>query len=200
MLALIYPWIVDSLQSIPVIGDFVPKTDSMVVMIAFTIMASGSTSSSATPGLLDLGYVAFYAVGAYAAGWFASQQFGQVSINIGAGGIPDGLLGIHITTWLILRSQRLLTMLSGIAIGLPTLRLRGDYLAIVTLGFGEIIPQFVRNGDNVVGFDLTNGTFGLTGIDGLGFGVIGARLGLPESFAAVVRARRGTSGRRSCSC
>ena len=182
VLALIYPWIVDSLQSIPVIGDFVPKTDSMVVMIAFTTMAIGLNMVVGYAGLLDLGYVAFYAVGAYTAGWFASQQFDQVSINIGAVGIPDELPGIHISMWLILPIAGLLTMLSGIAIGLPTLRLRGDYLAIVTLGFGEIVPQFVRNADNVFGFDLTHGTFGITPIDSLGFGVIGAKLGLPESF------------------
>ena len=84
--------------------------------------------------------------------------------------------------WLVLPIAGLLTLLAGIAIGLPTLRLRGDYLAIVTLGFGEIVPQFVRNADNVFGFDLTHGTFGITPIDSLGFGVIGATLGLPESF------------------
>jgi branched-chain amino acid transport system permease protein len=70
----------------------------------------------------------------------------------------------------------------GIAIGLPTLRLRGDYLAIVTLGFGEIIPQVVRNGDNFFGFDLTNGTFGISPIDSPGFGEVGDSLGLPLSF------------------
>ena len=91
VLALIYPWIVDSLLSLPVIGDFIPKTDSMVVMIAFTTMAVGLNMVVGYAGLLDLGYVAFYAVGAYTAGWFASQQFDQVSINIGAVGIPDGL-------------------------------------------------------------------------------------------------------------
>ena len=64
----------------------------------------------------------------------------------------------------------LFTMIVGILIGLPTLRLRGDYLAIVTLGFGEIIPQVVRNGDNVFGFDLTHGTFGISPIDSPGFG------------------------------
>ena len=53
---------------------------------------------------------------------------------------------------------------------LPTLRLRGDYLAIVTLGFGEIIPQVVRNGDSLHGFNLTNGTHGISPIDPLGFG------------------------------
>ena len=73
-------------------------------------------------------------------------------------------------------------------IGLPTLRLRGDYLAIVTLGFGEIIPQFVRNGDHVGGFNLTNGSFGLTGIDGLGFGtgVHSALPFLPSNFVELV--------------
>ena len=73
-------------------------------------------------------------------------------------------------------------------IGLPTLRLRGDYLAIVTLGFGEIIPQFVRNGDHVAGFNLTNGSFGLTGIDGLGFGngVHSALPFLPSNFVEQV--------------
>jgi branched-chain amino acid transport system permease protein len=182
VLALVYPWIVDSLQSIPLIGDFVPKVDSMVVMIVFTTMAIGLNMVVGYAGLLDLGYVAFYAVGAYTAGWFASQQFDQVSVNIGAVGIPEGLPGIHISMWLILPIAGMLTLLSGIAIGLPTLRLRGDYLAIVTLGFGEIIPQFVRNADNIFGFDLTHGTFGITPIDSLGFGAIGARIGLPESF------------------
>ena len=182
VLALIYPSIVKSLQSLPVIGDFVPATDSMVVMIVFTTMAIGLNMVVGYAGLLDLGYVAFYAVGAYTAGWFASQQFSQRSINIGAVGLPNGLPGIHISMWLVLPLAGLLTMLAGIAIGLPTLRLRGDYLAIVTLGFGEIVPQFVRNADNLGGFDLTHGTFGITPIDSMGFGVIGAKLGLPESF------------------
>ena len=182
VLALIYPLIVDSLTSLPVIGDFVPKTDSMVIMIVFTTMAIGLNMVVGYAGLLDLGYVAFYAVGAYTAGWFASQQFDQATIDFGAVGIPDGFPGIHISMWLVLPIAGLLTMLAGIAIGLPTLRLRGDYLAIVTLGFGEIVPQFVRNADSLGGFDLTNGTFGIAPIDSLGFGAIGARLGLPESF------------------
>jgi branched-chain amino acid transport system permease protein len=182
VLALIYPLIVDSLQSLPVIGDFIPKTDSMVIMIVFTTMAIGLNMVVGYAGLLDLGYVAFYAVGAYTAGWFASQQFDQVSINVGGAGVADGLPGIHLSMWLVLPLAGLLTMFAGIAIGLPTLRLRGDYLAIVTLGFGEIVPQFVRNADSLHGFDLTHGTFGIAPIDSLGFGSIGARLGLPETF------------------
>ena len=68
-------------------------------------------------------------------------------------------------------------------IGLPTLRLRGDYLAIVTLGFGEIVPQFVRNADSLGGFDLTHGTFGITPIDSPGFGqTLHDAIGLPVSF------------------
>ena len=59
----------------------------------------------------------------------------------------------------------MITALFGILIGLPTLRLRGDYLAIVTLGFGEILPQIARNGDNLGGFNLTNGANGITPTD-----------------------------------
>jgi branched-chain amino acid transport system permease protein len=72
--------------------------------------------------------------------------------------------------WLVLIVAGVFTTIVGILIGLPTLRLRGDYLAIVTLGFGEIVPQFVRNGDSIGGFDLTNGTFGISPIDSLAFG------------------------------
>ncbi len=75
------------------------------------------------------------------------------------------------------------TAIGGILIGLPTLRLRGDYLAIVTLGFGEIIPQFVRNADDLHGFDLTHGTFGISPIDAPGFGLtLHNALGLPIRY------------------
>ncbi len=181
VLALVYPSIVETLQSLPQIGAFVPSTDSMVVMIVFTTMAIGLNMVVGYAGLLDLGYVAFYAVGAYTAGWFASQQFDQVTIHFGSVGIPHTTPGIHISMWLVLPLAGLLTLLAGILIGLPTLRLRGDYLAIVTLGFGEIVPQFVRNADDLGGFDLTHGTFGITPIDSMGFGRLSA-LGLPESF------------------
>ena len=86
----------------------------------------------------------------------------------------------------------MLAALLGIIIGLPTLRLRGDYLAIVTLGFGEIIPQVVRNGDDSLhGFNLTNGSNGLTPIDPLGFGRPHIPLGspsLPANFLTVSNA------------
>jgi branched-chain amino acid transport system permease protein len=77
----------------------------------------------------------------------------------------------------------LFTTVVGVLIGLPTLRLRGDYLAIVTLGFGEIVPQVVRNGDDFGGFDLTHGTFGISPIDSLGFGqTLEDAVGLPATF------------------
>ncbi len=167
--ALIYPSIVESLQDIPLIGDFVPSVDSMVVMIVFTMMAVGLNVVVGYAGLLDLGYVAFYAAGAYTAGWLASGHFDQFTFHF-LSTAPDDAVGIHISMWLVLIIAGVFTTIVGILIGLPTLRLRGDYLAIVTLGFGEIVPQFVRNGDSIGGFDLTNGTFGISPIDSLGFG------------------------------
>jgi branched-chain amino acid transport system permease protein len=135
-------------------------------------------------GLLDLGYVAFYAIGAYTAGWLASGQFEQVRFHLGSVGISREAQGIHISVWLVLLIAGLITAVGGILIGLPTLRLRGDYLAIVTLGFGEIIPQFVRNADSIKGFDLTHGTFGISPIDSPGFGEgLNRAVGLPVSFA-----------------
>ena len=169
VLALLYPSIVETLQDFPLIGDFVPSVDSMVVMIVFTMMAVGLNVVVGYAGLLDLGYVAFYAAGAYTAGWFASGHFDQVTFHF-LSTAPEDAVGIHISMWLVLIIAGVFTTIVGILIGLPTLRLRGDYLAIVTLGFGEIVPQFVRNGDSIGGFDLTNGTFGISPIDSLGFG------------------------------
>jgi branched-chain amino acid transport system permease protein len=168
VLGILYPFIVEYLRDFPVIGDFVPRTGSMVVMIVVTMMALGLNVVVGYAGLLDLGYVAFYAAGAYVAGWLASIHFEDVNFHFLSEG--DGEAGIHLSVWLVLIIAGVFTTLVGIAIGLPTLRLRGDYLAIVTLGFGEIVPQFVRNADNIGGFDLTAGTFGIAPIDSLGFG------------------------------
>ena len=181
VLGLLYPWYEEALQSLPLIGDFIPSTESMVVMVAFTMMALGLNIVVGYAGLLDLGYVAFYAVGAYTAGWFASQQFEQVTFHFFSS-VPDDQPGIHITMWFILLMAGFLTLFAGVLIGLPTLRLRGDYLAIVTLGFGEIVPQVVRNGDNFFGFDLTHGTFGIAPIDAVGFPVLSGFTSLPKNF------------------
>jgi branched-chain amino acid transport system permease protein len=170
VLAAVYPFTVDTLRVMPLIGDFVPGTGSMVVMLVFTMMALGLNVVVGYAGLLDLGYVAFYAAGAYVAGWLASLQFDDVTFHLGST-VSGDLPGIHISVWLVLAIAGVFTTVVGIFIGLPTLRLRGDYLAIVTLGFGEIIPQVVRNADEEgIGFDLTNGTFGIAPIDSLGVG------------------------------
>jgi branched-chain amino acid transport system permease protein len=141
-----------------------------VIMIVYVMMAVGLNVVVGYAGLLDLGYVAFYAVGAYTAGWLASSHFTQVDIRLGAAGIGENVQGIHLNIWLVLIVAGILTSIVGILIGLPTLRLRGDYLAIVTLGFGEITPILARNGDNISGFNLTAGPHGINLIDSPGFG------------------------------
>jgi branched-chain amino acid transport system permease protein len=188
LLGVLYPFVEDSLANLPLIGDFMPDTRTVVVMIAFTMMAVGLNIVVGYCGLLDLGYVAFYAVGAYTAGWLASQHFEQVTFHLGSS-VDNDLVGIHVSMWLVLAIAGLATMFAGILIGLPTLRLRGDYLAIVTLGFGEIIPQVVRNGDSFGGFNLTGGTFGIAPIDPVGFPVLSA-IGLPENLQRSENAAR----------
>jgi branched-chain amino acid transport system permease protein len=179
-LALTYPYYVDSLFTLPVIESF-PSLDTAVSMLVFMTMAIGLNIVVGYAGLLDLGYVAFYAMGAYAAAWLASPQF-NVNISFGAVGVTPGLGGIHISIWLVLLAAGCLTALVGVIIGLPTLRLRGDYLAIVTLGFGEILPQIATNGDNLGGFNLTNGAQGINPIDAAGFGHYGSFLHLSPAY------------------
>jgi branched-chain amino acid transport system permease protein len=170
-LTVLYPFYQQKMFTIPVFGAW-PDVATGVVMIVFIMMAVGLNIVVGYAGLLDLGYVAFYAIGAYTAAWFASQQFSHRNVDFGAIGVPVGVTGIHISVWLILLMAGVITAILGVVIGLPTLRLRGDYLAIVTLGFGEILPQIARNGDNLfsTGFNLTNGPNGITPLDSIGFG------------------------------
>src|ERR1700674_1860561 len=172
------------MPELPLFGPF-PQLSTLVVMMIFTVMALGLNFVVGYAGLLDLGYVAFYAMGAYMAGWFASNQFSKQNIDFGAVGLYKGDTGFHFSIWLVLLMAGIATAIVGVLIGLPTLRLRGDYFAIVTLGFGEILPQIARNGDNLfgTGFNLTNGTGGITPIDGPGFGGwLHSHLGLPNNY------------------
>jgi branched-chain amino acid transport system permease protein len=183
-IAATYPYYVDNLPELPLFGPF-PQVSTLVVMTIFSIMALGLNFVVGYAGLLDLGYVAFYAMGAYVAGWFASSQFAHQNVDFGAVGLYPGATGFHFSIWLVLLMAGIATAIVGVLIGLPTLRLRGDYLAIVTLGFGEILPQIARNGDNLfgTGFNLTNGTGGITPIDGPGFGNwLHDHLHLPANF------------------
>ena len=180
---LLYPTLLPYLDDFPLLGTLFPGVGTVVIMIVFTMMAVGLNVVVGYAGLLDLGYVAFYAAGAYTAAWLASVQFEQVTFHFGSSGINPELPGIHLSIFLVLIIAGCFTALVGIVIGLPTLRLRGDYLAIVTLGFGEIVPQFVRNADSIKGFDLTHGAFGISPIDSPGFGeTLSDSLGLPVNF------------------
>jgi branched-chain amino acid transport system permease protein len=195
VLAVLYPYYADDpskMFTIPILGAF-PDVHTGVVMLIFVMMGIGLNIVVGYAGLLDLGYVAFYAIGAYTAAWFASVQFqGQTAsgaykhkFSFGAIDVPKDLGGIHISPWLLLVVAGIFTSFLGIIIGLPTLRLRGDYLAIVTLGFGEILPQVARNGDNFfnTGVNLTNGPQGIGPLDPFGFGhTLNRYLGLPANY------------------
>ena len=186
-LAIAYPYYGADMPQVPIFGPF-PQLSTMVVMMIFTIMALGLNFVVGYAGLLDLGYVAFYAMGAYMAGWFASNQFSKQNLDLGAVGLYQGDTGFHFSIWLVLPMAGIATAVIGILIGLPTLRLRGDYLAIVTLGFGEIVQQIARNGNSFfgTGFNLTNGTGGITPIDGPGFGNWAHQhLHLPAQYVSV---------------
>jgi branched-chain amino acid transport system permease protein len=153
-----------------VFGVF-PDVYTGVYMVVFVMMAVGLNIVVGYAGLLDLGYVAFYATGAYTSAWFASEQFAHTRFDLwDIGVIPGNLPGVHVSLWLLLLLAGVITAGFGVMIGLPTLRLRGDYLAIVTLGFGEILPQIARNGDSLFGFNLTNGPNGITPLDSPGWG------------------------------
>jgi len=118
--------------------------------ILYTLLALGLNIVVGFAGLLDLGYIAFYAVGAYTYALLASPHF-----------------DIHLPWWAILPIGASVACLFGVLLGTPTLKLRGDYLAIVTLGFGEIIRIFLNNLSDP--FNLTNGPKGITTIDSIHF-------------------------------
>jgi branched-chain amino acid transport system permease protein len=139
-----FPLIVDSGGAL--MGD-------ATVALAYVVMALGLNIIVGFAGLLDLGYVAFFAIGAYTMGWLGSGFFSEVhdekGIHIGVTGFASNLPGIHFSFFLVLVFAVVFTTIAGMLIGLPTLRLRGDYIAIVTLAFGEIIGRIAVNGDEV---------------------------------------------------
>jgi branched-chain amino acid transport system permease protein len=149
-----------------------PFVDHCITALAYVVMALGLNIVVGFAGLLDLGYVAFFAIGAYTAGWFASDFFATVKhgngIHILSGSFVQAQPGIHLNFILVLVVAVILTSVAGILIGLPTLRLRGDYIAIVTLAFGEIVRVVAVNGQSIhLGRQatLTAGRQGITPID-----------------------------------
>jgi branched-chain amino acid transport system permease protein len=118
--------------------------------LLYCMLALGLNIVVGYAGLLDLGYIAFYALGAYMVAVLASPH-----------------LNIHVSPWLLIPIGAGFAGLAGTILGAPTLKLRGDYLAIVTLGFGEIVRLFMQNLDRPI--NITNGTQGISGIDNLSF-------------------------------
>jgi branched-chain amino acid transport system permease protein len=131
--------------------------------LLYVLLALGLNIVVGYAGLLDLGYIAFYAVGAYIFGLLASPHLPEHFAAIQAL-FPAGL---HSPWWLLVPLAALVAAVAGVVLGAPTLKLRGDYLAIVTLGFGEIIRVFLNNLDAPV--NLTNGPKGISGIDSVNF-------------------------------
>jgi branched-chain amino acid transport system permease protein len=158
---------------------FAPASGFMnatILAFAYVVMALGLNIVVGFAGLLDLGYVAFYAFGAYCVGWFGSGFFYKANVHVGVSSITGTLPGVHFNFLLILVAAVLITSLAGAVIGLPTLRLRGDYIAIVTLAFGEIIGVVAVNGQSIHlsgGETLTAGNFGISALDLPYFPLIG---------------------------
>jgi len=139
-----------------------------IIAIAYAVMSLGLNIVVGFAGLLDLGYVAFYAFGAYSVGWFGSEFFSKLNIHVLVSPVVGQLPGIHFNFVLILACAAVICAVAGIIIGLPTLRLRGDYIAIVTLAFGEIIGVVAVNGQSIHvggGMTLTAGNLGIPAVD-----------------------------------
>ena len=131
--------------------------------LLYVLLALGLNIVVGYAGLLDLGYVAFFAIGAYMFGLLSSPHLTETFPAM-ASMFSQGL---HTPLWVVLPAAAALAALLGILLGAPTLRLRGDYLAIVTLGFGEIIRVFLNNMDRPL--NITNGPRGINQIDSLHF-------------------------------
>ena len=150
-------------------GNFWVRIADMALL--YVLLALGLNIVVGFAGLLDLGFVAFFAIGAYMYGLLASPHLTD-NFQWIAQMFPTGL---HLPIWLVVPLGAALAGLLGVLLGAPTLKLRGDYLAIVTLGFGEIIRVFMNNLDHPV--NITNGPKGLGQIDAVS--VFGISMGRP---------------------
>jgi branched-chain amino acid transport system permease protein len=142
---------------------------TIVLCATYALFALGLNIVVGFAGLLDLGYVAFFLVGAYVAAWLMSDFIQGVNFSFLSGKFPpfEGApsTGIRLSFWIVIFIAAIVAAIVGVLIGAPTLRLKSDYLALVTLGFGEILPEVFRNAER-----FTNGTKGLGPIDPIGSG------------------------------
>jgi branched-chain amino acid transport system permease protein len=132
--------------------------ENLVLAAAYVVMALGLNVVVGFAGLLDLGYVAFFAIGAHVTAYFASAFW-----------------GLHFDFVIVLALAVAATTIAGVLIGVPALRVRGDYVGIVTLAFGEIIGVVASNGREIAlfGGTLTGGPFGMTAIDPIDLPLVG---------------------------
>jgi branched-chain amino acid transport system permease protein len=155
------------------VGEGGDALNNMILAAAYVIMALGLNIVVGFAGLLDLGYVAFYAIGAHVTAYLGSAFWADAAdgrgIAVLVGEPAASMAGIHFNFLIILVLAIVATTAAGVLIGVPTLRLRGDYVGIVTLAFGEIIGQVAYNGQEIklFGGSLTPGPNGITPIDGI---------------------------------
>ncbi len=193
MIAIIMPFFTDNQAFI----------QQCTVAVAYVVMALGLNIVVGFAGLLDLGYVAFFAIGAYCTGWFMSGYWAYVEPLEGhprrsSRGFIKLQAGIHFNFLIVLVIAVIATAIAGMIIGLPTLRLRGDYIAIVTLAFGEIIYRFAVNLDsvNIGSIPVTAGRQGISPVDQIDLPVLRAVHDPRQETLVLVRA---AASSRSCS-
>ena len=161
----------------PILDTNNARIDTANLAEVYILLALGLNIVVGFAGLLDLGYAAFFAIGSYTAALFASTHFSIGNHTFSNLLFSVGPNGIHLNFFLLIPLAAFIAAFFGLTFGAPTLRLRGDYLAIVTLGFGEIVPNVVENlganngiyvGKNNTGGvpNLTNGVNSIVGIDG----------------------------------
>lgn len=172
VLLIMLPWLVGSFG-----GNYWVRVLDFALL--YMLLALGLNIVVGFAGLLDLGYIAFYAVGAYTAGLLASPHLTTNFPSI-AEAFPQGL---HTSVWFVLPIAALIAAVFGALLGSPTLKLRGDYLAIVTLGFGEIVRIFMNNLDRPV--NLTNGPKGINAIDSIAVANVSMGKTLDLGFVSV---------------
>ena len=164
---------------------------TIVLCAVYALFALGLNIVVGFAGLLDLGYVAFFLVGAYVGAWFMSDFAVNVSLHTRTlnfhflDAASHKIPGIHLSFWIVIIIAGIVAALAGVIIGAPTLRLKSDYLALVTLGFGEILPEVFRNSDQLPGnLNLTNGTKGIGPVDRVGMGFLNFIPGIPKTIVS----------------
>ncbi len=155
------------------VGEGSTVLDNAILAAAYVMAALGLNMVVGFAGLLDLGYVAFFAIGAHVTAMVASTYWadaaGGSGVAVLVGEPTAGMPGIHVNFLLVLVLAVVVTTTAGVLIGIPTLRLRGAYVGIVTLAFGEVIGQVAANGQDIrlFGGTLTDGPNGITPIDSI---------------------------------